>query len=104
MNLEINNYLKFSKSISMLCYGFNEEELLATFFNKAVDLLDSITLDYEIILFKMNFLIKLRISLSSIKNLISLKFIEIITIKIKDSLLRELSLANNEYVFWQTID
>lgn len=49
MNLKINNYQKFSKSISMLCYGFNEEELLSTFFNKAIDLLDSITLDYEII-------------------------------------------------------
>jgi glycosyltransferase involved in cell wall biosynthesis len=40
---------KFSHSVSLICYGYNEEELIGDFFSNAVDLLDSVATDYEII-------------------------------------------------------
>src|SRR5215469_15236737 len=36
-------------SVSLVCYGYNEAESIAEFFDKAVDLLESVTSDYEIV-------------------------------------------------------
>jgi glycosyltransferase involved in cell wall biosynthesis len=41
---------KFDRSVSMLCWAFNEEESIHEFLQKAEQLLESVVVDYEIVL------------------------------------------------------
>ena len=41
---------KFDRSISMLCWAYNEEESIQEFLQRAERLLESVVVDYEIIL------------------------------------------------------
>jgi hypothetical protein len=40
---------KLAHSVSMVAYGYNEEESIADFFNKAVAALEAVVDDYEIV-------------------------------------------------------
>jgi len=40
---------KFDCSVSLLCWGYNEEELIEGFFDKAFGLLDAVASDFEIV-------------------------------------------------------
>lgn len=40
---------KFRHSVSLVCYGFNEEELIGDFFRRALETLDAVATDYEIV-------------------------------------------------------
>ena len=41
---------KFERSVSLLCWAYNEEESLPEFLERATDLMDASVSDYEIIL------------------------------------------------------
>ena len=93
-------------SVSLVCYGYNEEESIADFFKQAVDLLESVVTDYEIVYIddcstdgtwqiaqrfaRENS--RIRISQNDRNRNIGFSF------------KRGVSLAQKEYLFWQTID
>jgi glycosyltransferase involved in cell wall biosynthesis len=97
---------KLAHSVSLICYGYNEEESIADFFKRAVDLLDSIVTDYEIVYiddcstdgtwpiaqrFAHNNS-RIRISRNERNRNVGYSF------------KRGVSLAEKEFLFWQTID
>jgi glycosyltransferase involved in cell wall biosynthesis len=97
---------KIAHSVSLVCYGYNEEDLIAAFFQRAVGLLDSVVTDYEIIYiddcstdhtweiaqrFARNDS-RLRVWRNDRNRNIGYSF------------KRAVSLAEKEYLFWQTID
>ena len=97
---------KLTHSVSMVCYGFNEEDSIADFFRKAVDLLESVVTDYEIIFVDdcstdRTFEIAQEFARGN-------EHIRIVrndrNRNIGYSFKRGVSLARCEYVFWQTID
>ena len=40
---------RLDHSVSLISYGYNEEDLISDFFERAVDLLESVVTDYEIV-------------------------------------------------------
>jgi glycosyltransferase involved in cell wall biosynthesis len=100
------NAKEMMHSMSLVCYGYNEAESIAEFFDKAVDLLESITSDYEIVFIddcstdgtweiaerfaRAND--RIRIARNDRNRNIGYSF------------KRGVSLAGKEYLFWQTID
>lgn len=97
---------KVARSVSLVCYGYNEEELIGPFFQRAVELLDSFVSDYEIIYiddcstddtweiaqrFARNDS-RIRVWRNDRNRNIGYSF------------KRGVSLAEKEYLFWQTID
>jgi glycosyltransferase involved in cell wall biosynthesis len=97
---------KVGRSVSLVCYGYNEEDSLAEFFDKAVALLDSVTTDYEILYIDdcsvdrsweiaQNFAQgngRIRIWRNDRNRDVGYSF------------KRGVALAEKEYLFWQTID
>src|ERR1700730_11540214 len=97
---------KLTHSVSVVCYGHNEEELIADFFKRAIDLLESVATDYEIVYIddcstdgtwqiaqrfaRENS--RIRISRNDRNRNVGFSF------------QRGVSLAQKEYLFWQTID
>lgn len=97
---------KLCHSVSLVCYGYNEQECITDFFNNAVALLESTVTDYEIIYIddcstdsawdiaqrfaRQNNRIRV-VRNESNRN-------------IGYSFKRGVSLAEKEYLFWQTID
>lgn len=97
---------KFGHSVSLICYGYNEEESIADFFKKAVNLLDSVAEDYEIIFVDDGSTDRTWELSQDIA-----RGNERIRIFRNDrnrntgySFKRALSLAEKEFVLWQTID
>jgi glycosyltransferase involved in cell wall biosynthesis len=94
------------RSVSLVCYGYNEEQLIAEFFGKAVELLESVTNDYEIVFIDdcsndRTWHIAERFARANSR----------IRVERNDrnrnigySFKRGVSLAKKEYLFWQTID
>lgn len=96
----------FARSVSMVCYGYNEEASIGGFFKKAVDLLESVATDYEIVFVddcstdrtweiaqacaREN--ARIRVWRNDRNRNIGYSF------------KRAVSLAQKEYLFWQTID
>jgi glycosyltransferase involved in cell wall biosynthesis len=97
---------KFGHSVSLVCYGYNEEDSIADFFTKAIDLLNSVATDYEIVFIDdcstdRTWDIAQRFARESNR----------IRVWRNDrnrnvgySFKRGVSLAEKEYLFWQTID
>jgi glycosyltransferase involved in cell wall biosynthesis len=93
-------------SVSLVSYGYNERELIAEFFGKAVDLLETVTNDYEIVYvddcstdgtweIAQDFARRnnrIRIARNDRNRNVGYSF------------KRGVSLAEKEYLFWQTID
>lgn len=97
---------KLAHSVSLVCYGYNEEESIADFFNKAVATLDAVATDFEIVFIDdcstdrtweiaQDFARKdarIRVYRNDRNRNIGYSF------------KRGVSLAGKEYLFWQTID
>jgi glycosyltransferase involved in cell wall biosynthesis len=97
---------EMTHSVSLVCYAYNEAELIAEFFDKAVDLLESVTSDYEIVFIDdcstdgtweiaerfAHANDRIRIARNDRNRNIGYSF------------KRGVSLAGKEYLFWQTID
>jgi glycosyltransferase involved in cell wall biosynthesis len=97
---------KFGQTVSLVCYGYNEAELIAEFFKRAVDTLEAAIADYEIVFIDdcstdstwqiaQRFAAengRIRIARNDQNRNIGYSF------------KRGVSLARKEYLFWQTID
>jgi len=96
----------FDRSVSLLCWAYNEEDSIAEYLKRAIVLLDAAVFDYEIVLiddgstdntYKIakNFQQKnekLKIYRNE-KNL-----------NVGPSFIRAIRMASKEFLFWQTID
>ena len=97
---------KLAHSVSLVCYGYNEEESIADFFARAVDLLESVVTDYEIVYIDdcstdRTWQIAQRFARENSRIRISQND------RNRDigfSFKHGVSLAQKEYLFWQTID
>lgn len=97
---------KLAQSVSLVSYGYNEEESIADFFKKAVDTLEAVATDYEIVFIDdcstdrtweiaQGFARdnpRIRVYRNERNRNIGYSF------------KRGVSLAEKEYLFWQTID
>jgi glycosyltransferase involved in cell wall biosynthesis len=97
---------KFPHSVSMICYGYNEEDSIAEFFRRAVDLLETVVTDYEIVFID-------DCSTDRTWDIAQSFACENSCIRvwrndrnrnIGYSFKRGVSLAEKEYLFWETID
>jgi len=97
---------RLDHSVSLICYGYNEEESIADFFERAVDLLESTVTDYEIVYVD-------DCSTDGTWQLAQRFARENSRIRVVQndrnrnvgfSFKHGVSLAQKEYLFWQTID
>ncbi len=97
---------KFNRSVSLLCWAYNEEASIENFLNRAVKLLDASVADYEIVLVddgstdqtyeKAKVFQKEHPQLKIFQNECNLN--------VGISFRRAIKLASKEFLFWQTID
>src|SRR5262249_45605291 len=103
---DVGTMEKFRHSVSLVCYAYNEEDLIAEFFKKAIDTLEAVVTDYEVVFVddcstdrtwetaqwwtRENG--RIRIYRNDRNRNIGYCF------------KRGVSLAEKEYLFWQTID
>ncbi len=103
---ETNALMPFAHSVSLVCYGYNEAASLPEFFKRAVTLLESVAPEYEVVFIddastdgtweiaqafaRQN--PRIRVWRNDRNRNIGYSF------------KRAVSLAENEYLFWQTID
>jgi glycosyltransferase involved in cell wall biosynthesis len=97
---------KLAHSVSMICYAFNEEESIADFFARAVELLESTVTDYEIIFIDdcstdRTWEIAQRFARENDRIRVARNDRNR---NIGYSFKRGVSLAQREYLFWQTVD
>src|ERR1700757_4328448 len=97
---------KLAHSVSLVCYGYNEEESIADFFARAADLLESVATDYEIVYIDdcwtdRTWQIAQRFARENSRIRISCNDRNR---NIGYSFKRGVSLAEKEFLFWQTID
>jgi glycosyltransferase involved in cell wall biosynthesis len=97
---------KIEHSVSLVCYGYNEEQLIAGFFKKAIELLEPVVDDYEIIFVDDcstdgTWEIAQQFERKSPRIRV---FRNERNRNIGYSFKRGVSLAEKEYLFWQTID
>jgi glycosyltransferase involved in cell wall biosynthesis len=97
---------RLDHSASLICYGYNEEDSISDFFGRAVDLLESVVTDYEIVYVD-------DCSTDGTWQLAQRVARENSRIRVVQndrnhnvgfSFKRGVSLAQKEYLFWQTID
>jgi glycosyltransferase involved in cell wall biosynthesis len=98
--------MKLEHSVSLICYAYNEEELIADFFDRAIKTIEAVATDYEIVFIDdcstdRTWEIAHRVAAENSR----------IRIWRNDrnrnvgySFKRGVSLAEKEYLFWQTID
>src|SRR5260370_1190817 len=97
---------KFGRSVSLISYGYNETELIAEFFKRAVDTLEAVITDYEIVFIDDcssdgTWQIAQRFARENSRIRI---FRNDRNRNVGFSFKRGVSLAQKEYLFWQTID
>jgi glycosyltransferase involved in cell wall biosynthesis len=97
---------KIAHSVSLVCYAYNEKDSIGEFFGKAVDLLEAVTSDYEIVFIDdcstdgtweiaerfAGENSRIRIARNDRNRNVGYSF------------KRGVALAEKEYLFWQTID
>lgn len=108
MELAIRNKIKdkFDKSVSLLSWAYNEEELIADFLDKAINLMDSTVEDYEIILIDDGSTDRTyEIAKAFQEKNSRLKiFKNYKNLNVGLSMRRAIQKASKEYLFWQTVD
>lgn len=97
---------KFKRSVSMLTWGYNEEELVGGFLDRATALLDATVEEWEIIVVNDGS----RDRTGEILNEYARRDPRIVVIhnernlNVGQSCKRAIKAANKEYLFWQTMD
>jgi glycosyltransferase involved in cell wall biosynthesis len=101
-----NSYQKFDRSVSLICWAYNEEALIGDFLEKAAKLMASNVDDYEIILIEDGSTDKTyEIAKSFQTNNNKLKIFQNgKNLNVGFSSRRAIALASKDYLFWQTID
>ncbi|MBU3922737.1 glycosyltransferase family 2 protein [Patescibacteria group bacterium] len=97
---------KFNKSVSLLCWAYNEEELIAEFLEKISFLMESTVVDYEIIFIEDGSTDKTyEIAKAFQKKNSRLKiFQNEKNLNVGISSRRAIKIASKKYLLWQTID
>jgi len=97
---------KFNRSVSLLCWAFNEEALIGEFLKKATELMASTVDDYEIVLIEDGSTDRTyEIAKSFQINNNKLKIFQNgKNLNVGYSSRRAIELASKDYLFWQTID
>jgi len=97
---------KFERSVSLLCWVYNEEELIEEYMHRANALLESCIEDYEIVVVDdcstdrtPELLIQLQNQYPCIRMFRNEK-----NLNVGLSCRKAISLAEKDYIFWQTID
>jgi len=101
-----NSYQKFNRSVSFLCWAYNEEALIEDFLKKATKLLDASIDDYEIILIEdgsTDRTYEIAESFRVKNNKIKI-FQNGTNLNVGISSRRAIELASKDYLFWQTVD
>lgn len=97
---------KFNRSVSLLTWGYNEEELVPSFLNKAIELLDETVSDWEIVFINDGSTDRT----GRILDEYAKKDSRIVPIhnsqnlNVGKSCKIAIHAANKEYLFWQTVD
>jgi glycosyltransferase involved in cell wall biosynthesis len=101
-----NSHRKFSRSVSLVCWAYNEEECIGAFIERASVLLDCLVEDYEIILIDDGSTDRTyEIASTFQKDKPHLKiFKNERNLGAGVSSQRAIHRASKEYLFWQTID
>ena len=97
---------KFDMSVSLLCWAYNEEDLLIEYLERAARLMDATVEDYEIILIEDGSTDRTyEIAAEFQKRNPMLKiFRNEMNLNVGISSQRAIQKASKEYLFWQTID
>ena len=97
---------KFDRSVSFLCWAYNEEALIGEFLEKAIKLMASTVEDYEIILIEDGSTDKtFEIAKSFQKNNSNLKIFQNgRNLNVGISSRKAIASASKDYLFWQTVD
>ncbi|MBI5171416.1 MAG: glycosyltransferase family 2 protein [Candidatus Melainabacteria bacterium] len=102
----VENIGKFKKSVSLLTWGYNEEELIGPFLDRAIALLDANVEDWEIIFVNDGS----RDRTGEILDEYAARDKRIVPIhnernlNVGQSCKRAIKAANKDYLFWQTVD
>ena len=101
-----DSYQKFDRSVSLICWAYNEEALIGEFLEKATELMDATIQDYEIILIDDASTDKTYEIAESfrMKNNRLIIFRNKHNLNVGLSSQRAIQMASKEYLFWQTID
>jgi glycosyltransferase involved in cell wall biosynthesis len=100
----LNN--KFERSVSLLCWAYNEELLIYEYLEKAIKLLDLVVDDYEIILIddgSTDGTYKIAKEFQKRNSKIKI-FRNRQNLNVGVSCIRAIKEASKEYLFWQTVD
>jgi glycosyltransferase involved in cell wall biosynthesis len=105
-HLEMKDIPKFDRSVSLLCWAYNEEESILEYLENATRLMDSAVNDYEIVLIDDGSIDKTyEIAKNFQKINPKLKiFQNERNLNVGVSSRRAIQKASKDYLFWQTID
>jgi|WetSurMetagenome_2_1015567.scaffolds.fasta_scaffold00078_20 glycosyltransferase involved in cell wall biosynthesis len=97
---------KFDKSLSLLCWAYNEEDSIGEYLERALSLMDSCVEDYEIVLIDDGSTDQTYAIAESFRSKTEkLKIFRNETnLNVGFSSRRAIGLASKEYLFWQTVD
>ncbi len=97
---------KFDRSVSLLCWGYNEEESIIEYFERANELMERTVDDYEIVFIEDGSTDRtLEIALDYQKKNPRLKiYPNECNLNVGISSARAIQRASKEFLFWQTID